>query len=684
MKWLKFSERLGKLNFLSSAFRSFSISKKTKHSLKTRLVVYLIIMALLPLIVLSGIINLFIKSSMESEVKEKTSLIVSSLNDNIDIFINENKNLVSFLASTNIVRSMERYAIETFIYDMLSRYPQISRVFIADTQGNVFGIPYSSLSEETNVLSESWYTGAINQKDVYITKTRLDPASGSMIISMSSPIFSDKGEIKGVLSADISLVSLTSIISKLKVGTSGYAFITDSDGNVIGHKDYKIVRSRENYMKYDFVKQALSGKIGFITFSENGNKIFVAYGSQPATGWGIFVSQPVSEAYSNIYKVTRVFTLIGLFTVIISVAAGLYIGSRISSPILKMVTVSSQVSTGDLTETIDIRDSSEIGFLASSFNSMITGLKNLVIEIKKTAEELSTATKSQAEYAENSKKAAEQISTAMEQIAAGASDQSQKLSEISDVINDLVISNGKIDDNARSTAQAAEEMLKRAKNGQVKMNEANSSMDSIKYSVDQSKNIIVDLDASVKEIGKISDIIKDIVEQTNLLALNASIEAARAGESGRGFAVVAQEIRKLAEKSGQAAKQISDIVRQIQENSQIAVESMGKSSREVESGTQIIADANETFNRLISDIEATATAARQISEEISTQYINIERIVNKITDITSVSQETAAASEEVTASTQEQTAAMENIAFFARKLAELAENLSSAVSKFKV
>ncbi|MDN5331262.1 MAG: methyl-accepting chemotaxis protein [Tepidanaerobacteraceae bacterium] len=661
-----------------------SFSGKMKHSLKTRLAVYLIIMALLPLTVLSGIINYFTKNSMEGEVKEKTSLIVSTLSDNIDIFINENKNLISFLANTDVVRSMERYAIETFIYDMLSRYPQISRIHIADTKGNVYGIPYTNISEKTNVLSESWYTGALDQKGVYITKARLDPTSSTMIISISSPIFSEKGVLNGVICADISLVSLTSIISKMQIGDSGYAFITDSDGNVIGHKDYKIVRARENFMKYDFVKQALSGKIGFTTFVENGTKMFVAYGPQPATGWGIFVSQPVSEAYSNIYKVTRIFTLTGLLTAILSVIAGFYIGSKISSPILNMVTASSQVSRGDLTKTINVKDSSEIGFLATSFNSMVSGLKNLVMEIKKTVEELSAATRSQAEYADNSKKAAEQISSAMEQIAAGASDQSQKLNEISEVINDLVISNGKIDENARSTASAAEEMLRRAQNGQMKMNEATSSMHSIKSSVDRSKNIIVDLDASVKEIGKISDIIKDIVDQTNLLALNASIEAARAGESGRGFSVVAQEIRKLAEKSGQAAKQISDIVRQIQENSQIAVESMAKSSKEVETGTQIIVDANETFNRLISDIEATATAARQISEEISSQYINIERIVNKITDITSVSQETAAASEEVTASTQEQTAAMESIAFFARKLADLAENLSSAVSKFKV
>lgn len=662
--------------------KNFSI--KMKHSLKTRLAACLIIMALVPVIVLGGMINFIFKNAMEAEIRDKTSLMVTSLNDHVDIFINENRNLISFLASTDIVRSMDRNEIQAFMNDILSRYSHIARVYIADTEGNFYGIPYSQISEGTDVLNLSWYKGAIEKKDVYIDSPKYDSSSVSLILSMSAPIFSDTGEINGVFCADISLASLTSIISKLKIGVDGYAFITDKDGNVIGHKDYKIVREQVNYSKYNFVNEALSGKSGFTSFAENGKEFFVAYGRQPLTGWGIFVSQPVAEAYYNLNNVSRIFSLIGLITAIASVFAGLFIGGRISSPVLQMVAVSRQVSTGDLTKTVDIKDGSEIGYLANSYNSMVSGLKNLVLQIKKTAEELSSATKSQAEFAEESKKAAEQISSAMEQIAAGASDQSQKITEISNMIDMLVISNGKIDENARSTANSAEEMLKNAKIGQSKMDEATSSMDSIKDSVENSKAIIAELDKSVKEIGNISNIIKDIVEQTNLLALNASIEAARAGESGRGFAVVAQEIRKLAEKSGQAAKQISDIVKQIQENSQIAVESMLKSSEAVEMGTQIISDANGTFNKLISDIETTATAVKHISEEINSQYTNIEMIINKILDITSVSQETAAASEEVTASTEEQTAAMENIASFSAKLAELAESLSSEVSRFKV
>ncbi|TYP58562.1 methyl-accepting chemotaxis protein [Thermosediminibacter litoriperuensis] len=657
---------------------------KLKRSLKTRLTVYLIIMALFPLILMGGIVNFFIKESMEKEVKEKTSVIVSNLNDQIDIFINQNKSLVSFLAATKTVRSMDRNVIEPFIYDMLMQNPQILRVIIADTQGSVYAVPFGNFPENYSVFSEAWYTGALDNKDTYITKVKVDPSSSSTILSISAPIISETGNIAGILCADISLVSLTRTVSTMNIGNHGYAFITDSDGYVIGHKDYKLVRARENFSKYDFVKQALLGKKDFTTFDENGNEMFVAYGPQKTTGWGIFVSQPVNEAYSNIFSVTRTFGVVGLLATLISIAMGIYIGNAVATPILRMVGAAETIAEGDLTEFIKIQDSTEIGALASSFNSMVSGLRNLVLEIMRTAGELSSSTEEQVSSAEDSKKAAEQISGAIEQIAAGAGDQSQKLTEISEIINQLVLSNGKIDENAHSTASSATEMLERARNGQRKMNNATESMHSIINSVDRSRNIIMNLHSSVKEIGKISDIIRDIVDQTNLLALNASIEAARAGEYGRGFSVVAQEIRKLADQSGKAAKQISEIVKEIQKNSRVAVDSMVESSSEVDSGRVLIVEANETFNRLIGDIEATARAAKQISEEVTSQYNNIEKIVAKINDIMAVSEETAAASQQVSASSHEQTASMESIASSARQLAGLAEKLSAMVNKFKV
>lgn len=68
--------------------------------------------------------------------------------------------------------------------------------------------------------------------------------------------------------------------------------------------------------------------------------------------------------------------------------------------------------------------------------------------------------------------------------------------------------------------------------------------------------LIAELSQSSREIGNVTEMIREISEQTNLLALNATIEAARAGEAGRGFAVVADEIKSLSIKTREATGEI--------------------------------------------------------------------------------------------------------------------------------
>lgn len=655
-----------------------------KRSLKTRLAVYLTVMALVPLIAMGVVINYLAKNSMTQEINEKASIIVDNLNENIDLFLEQNKNLVTFLATTKTVRTMDQDQITPFLYDMTQQNSQILRIFVADNAGNVFAVPFASFDDDYDVTKEAWYTGAMDAKGLYVTKVKVDQSSGNSIVSISNTILSDTGQPVGVLSVDVSLVSLTRIVMNMKVGEEGYAYVTDSDGYVIAHKDYKVVKSRENYSKLDFVKNALAGKTGFTTVNQDGVNKFTAYGKQKSIGWGIFVQQPVSEAFAHINEVTGTIYVTAIVMAILCVVMGLFIGNIVVKPISRIVKVSNSVASGNLTENVNIKDSTEIGILASSFNSMVSNLKDLVKETVKAAESISASAEELAAGAEQSNQSTQQVAGAIEQIAAGANDQAKKLAEISGIVDKLVTSNGKVEENANSTASSAEAMAENAKESRQKIDTATGKMDTIKSTVDRTNKIMLELDSKVTEIGKISAIIRDIVDQTNLLALNASIEAARAGEHGRGFAVVADEVRKLAEQSGEAAKQIAEIVKLIQGNSKIAVKAMAESNVQVDEGQLLIKEINERINGLMTEIDAAALRSKEISTELSSQYKNVEQIVAMVQNISSIAQETAAGTEEVSASSEEQTATIENIASSAQELAKLAEDLTTLVNKFKV
>jgi PAS domain S-box len=103
------------------------------------------------------------------------------------------------------------------------------------------------------------------------------------------------------------------------------------------------------------------------------------------------------------------------------------------------------------------------------------------------------------------------------------------------------------------TAQVSE-------SGAIILEQAVNTADQIANEIENSFNLVEELNTQSAEISKIVTTIGSIAAQTNLLALNAAIEAARAGEQGRGFAVVADEVRNLAAKTTQSTGEIDQMV----------------------------------------------------------------------------------------------------------------------------
>jgi len=672
-------------NQATRSVKRHKINIKLRNSLRTRLAVFFVLMAMIPLVAMGYISIRISQDSLTNEIQDKATIIVDTLHKNIDLFIEQNKNLVAFAASTGTVKTLEKDVITRFIYDIIQQNSQIVRMHVANFEDkSVFAVPVVNFDSNYDVTKQDWYLENAGIGN-YISNVHLDPYSGNFIISIANVILSDTGHRIGVLCADVSLANLTRIVMDLNVGKDGFVFITDRNGNVIAHKDYYIVREQRNYSNFDFVTRALNGEEGFTTYTdENGNEQFVAYGYYDTLGWGIFVQQPVSEAFSPVDGIVQTVLYMALLVAIASIIVSMMLGQFTIKPVRKLLELTESVANNDLTGAVELKDKTEIGTLAASFNTMTSNLRELVKEVIHAVENISASAEELAAGAEQSSMSAQQVAQAVEQIANGANEQAKKLEEISEIVNQLVVSNGKVEENASSTANSAMQMIESAKASQQEIHISKDKMDSIRKSVDNSNNILEALDEKLREIGKITGIIGEIVDQTNLLALNASIEAARAGEHGRGFAVVADEVRKLAEQSGVAAKQISNIVKDIQTSSRIAVNSMAESIKEVEEGQKLILDINKQIDHLMTEMDLVAKRSQNISNELSEQYNNIDNIVRMVMDVSSISQETAAGTEEVSASSEEQTATMESISASAQELAKLAENLSNLVNKFKV
>jgi len=311
------------------------------------------------------------------------------------------------------------------------------------------------------------------------------------------------------------------------------------------------------------------------------------------------IAEKRSEA--QVFLRRSVFVAVAFITVILLIVIGISIvfGRKISVPIVYASQFTKKIAHGDLTNDVDHRHTrlrDEIGLLLKSLTFMNGNLKDIILGINESSEIISSSSN--------------QLSSASEQLSQGATEQAASIEEISSSMEQM---NSNISNNAENAKETEKIAVKASSDAE------------------ESGKTVTLATTLLKQIAEKISIISDIARQTNLLALNAAIEAARAGENGKGFAVVASEIRKLAERSQAAAGEIFTL----------------------SSETETAADnALVMLQRLVPDIKRTAELVQDISVASNEQAIGIDQISKAISQMDSVIQQNAAASEEVASTAQ--------------------------------
>lgn len=378
------------------------------------------------------------------------------------------------------------------------------------------------------------------------------------------------------------------------------------------------------------------------------------------------------------------------------------------------------------TEEVPVMSNDELGKMAVSFNELQAlvaesvssydaarvSLDSLVNAVRENADQVGESSRILAESTEQSGLSASEIASGSEKLANSASDVAAAMERLRNAIEEIESgsqmqsqsvseANHNLDtakSAVESVAAAAEQMAAVAQSGGSAVGETVRSMESIREQVSATASHVSDLDEMGQQIGQIVSTIEAIAEQTNLLALNAAIEAARAGDAGRGFAVVADEVRKLAEQSTSATKEIGSLIERVRTTVGGTVTAIGIAQGRVDTGTEQSQSAGAALNEIVgaatsvaSQLQEVASAADQLERAMSSVSNATQRtaeltntivkdtasVSNAISEVASISQETAAGAEEMSATTEEVSAS-------ATELKDLAARLRSTTAAFKV
>jgi signal transduction histidine kinase len=190
------------------------------------------------------------------------------------------------------------------------------------------------------------------------------------------------GQGTGVSVAEVNLTFIWDVVSMIKVGERGHAYVVDARGRLIAHPDISLVLRNTDLSGLAQVQAARAALSGETTepvqtaHNLRGEEVLTSYAEIAPLGWLVFVELPIDEAYAPLRTTVARTALLLLAALGLALLSGMLLVRKMVVPIEKLRAGAARIGSGDLGQRISIKTGDELESLADQFNEMACKLED--------------------------------------------------------------------------------------------------------------------------------------------------------------------------------------------------------------------------------------------------------------------------------------------------------------------
>ncbi len=412
-----------------------------KVGLRGQQIVLFLLVALMPLFVVSLVIKVLGENALKGNVgdslvllaQEKLARADNAISQRIDNIQAELPNIQPAVERSNTAEGQQAvfFSVWARLEDsirLLETYAGYkTEVTIANASGYVLRSNNKQLDYDTTkrlpykVKDEEWWKRAYNNGIGYqfVGDVIYDDARGIYFLPIALPIRTspkvsaslEKNNTIGVLRTVLLLPELTSLVRSRPDMAETYTLLTNGSGKIIAaspESGYRI----DSYMEMNnAVEEAIiEGKMGiggkYYDYESDGETDAFneprVYGwartrlstaepwkaQQNFSKWILFISRPTASAYAGVVKLNRYIFYVTIASSGIVVIIACWAAQRIAKPILEVAQAADSIGHGEFDSEIIIENDDEVGVLAEKFNEMRGNLKTAVDKLKQEERKL--------------------------------------------------------------------------------------------------------------------------------------------------------------------------------------------------------------------------------------------------------------------------------------------------------